>query len=103
MVTVRTMKTWRGGAGSVAALSLSARWRSWSVWSRDCTVVGKKAPVHFEKGSGWSTEPLWMLWRRKQSLGSARISIIILSGGAHGLFTVPAELSQLCINSIALK
>jgi len=87
----------------VAALSLGAIWWLWSVWSPDCTVVGKRAPVHFEQGSGWSPEPLWMLWRRKESLELARNRTIIVGGRAHCLFTVPAELSQLCVNCIALK
>jgi len=87
----------------VAALILGARWWLWAVWSPDYTVVGKRAPVHFEQGSGRSPEPLWMLWRRKQSLELARDRTIIVGGQAHCLFTVPAELSQLCVNRIVLK
>jgi hypothetical protein len=73
------------------------------VWSPDGTVVENRAPVHFEQGGGWSMVPLWILWRRKQSLGPARNNTIILGGRAHAPFTIAAELSQLCLNLIVLK
>jgi len=65
-------------------------------------LLGKEHQYTLNRGVD-GPQSHWMLWRRKQSLELPRNSTIIVGGRAHGLFTVPAELSQLCVNHIALK
>ena len=42
----------------------------------DLPLEMQSSPVTIEKQTGWATEPVWMLWRRDDSLSSFRVHLV---------------------------